>query len=396
VTKDVDNESEINKESYFESSFNGEEEETCEILNLLKKESALAVQGYIGDTSIEFLVDTGASCTLISEEIYDKLLQDGNCKPKKISKSLKMADGTPLPVRGKLEADIKMGDVEVTHEVIGAKINDQGILGYDFMKLHNCLVDVGAGEMQVEGQKIPCIGDTDGVVLRVKETVVLFPEAEQIIEVNSDGAEMAEGEYLLVESIPKCQEKYGIEVAASLISREAKQSAVRIRNPLAEEVTLYKGTRIAEAHPVQVLSVFDKEDEADHNQEKIVPLLRDFKSNSHGPSELFKKLEQEDSNQDFPEVPVHLRDLHEKSIRNIRSREKRLVKDLFWKFKDVFQTDKMDIEKLNSQFGEREIQTGNAAPIIQRPRRTPTAFQRLTKGRPTSCHGVASKDQNGD
>jgi hypothetical protein len=49
----------------------------------------------------------------------------------------------------------------------------------------------------------------------------------------------------------------------------------------------------------------------------------------------------------------------------------------------------MDIGKLNSQFGEHEIQTGNAASIIQRPRRTPTAFQRLKKGRPTACHGVA-------
>jgi hypothetical protein len=212
-------------------------------------------------------------------------------------------------------------------------------------------------------------------VLRVKETVVLFPEAEQIIEVNSVGAEMAEGECLLVESIPKCQEKYGIQVAASLISREAKQSVVRILNPLAEEVTLYKGTRIAEAHPVQVLSVLDKEDEADHNQEMTVRYLRDFKSNSQGPSESIKKLEQEDSNPDLPDIPIHLRDLYEKSTQNIQSREKHLVKDLFWKFKDVFQTDKMDIGKLNSQFGEHEIPTGNAAPVRQRPRRTPMAFR---------------------
>ena len=71
-------------------------------------------------------------------------------------------------------------------------------------------------------------------------------------------------------------------------------------------------------------------------------------------------------------VPEHLQDLFNRSTKDLGEREKGQVAALLKNFKDSFSRDDWDIGLTN--LAEHEIQTGNAAPIKQPPRRVPLAY----------------------
>ncbi len=115
------------------------------------------VSARIGKTELSFLVETGASCTIVSEDIFrelKKLPEAG--KVFNESRKLQAADGSFVRVLGKLKLPVKLGKVVVQHEVIGANITDSGILGYDFLKQHKCNIDIDRGELIIMGTRVAC------------------------------------------------------------------------------------------------------------------------------------------------------------------------------------------------------------------------------------------------
>ena len=110
----------------------------------------------LGGRKMPMLIDTGASKTIISEKAYNSipvdrrpLLLSGVQVPK-----LELAEGTPLSVKGCVRAEISVGSASVAHNLIVAAISDPGILGMDFLREHNCQIDVGAGKVTINGTKV--------------------------------------------------------------------------------------------------------------------------------------------------------------------------------------------------------------------------------------------------
>jgi len=105
------------------------------------------VPGKVCGTPVEFLVDSGANISLISSEVYKSI-------PIKLRPSLRRwpsdtstADGTPLTVHGFAEFPITVGDslTIYNHILCVAMISTAAILGYDFLRQNNAILDVGKG-----------------------------------------------------------------------------------------------------------------------------------------------------------------------------------------------------------------------------------------------------------
>ena len=75
---------------------------------------------------------------------------------------------------------------------------------------------------------------------------------------------------------------------------------------------------------------------------------------------------------DENEVPDHLRDLYERSIIGKDVKQQRVVAGLLKKYGETFSKAEWDIGLTN--LAEHSIDTGNAPPIKQRPRRVPMAY----------------------
>ena len=76
-------------------------------------------------------------------------------------------------------------------------------------------------------------------------------------------------------------------------------------------------------------------------------------------------------------LPPHLHDLYNNSIQNKNEGGKREIRKLLYDFQDVFSKDESDLGV--THLGEHKIETGDALPVKQRPRRTPMARVALEK-----------------
>ena len=371
----------------------------------------MTVDGFIGNTSISFLVDTGASCTLLSEGKYQAISREEKLNLKKLSgRMLRQADGTPLSTMGKLDAQIRIGSVVVQHEVIVAKISDEGIIGYDFLAKHGCKIDVGKCEFHLNGKKIHCAANdqlkenTDmdcqnkeesatqsepfqtplqkkvsstcenRKILCVANTTEVMPQAEQLLEVTLKTQQENTIQNFLVEPLSKFEIINNIKVAPSLTNLKKEQIIVRVVNPNKETTTIFKGTEIAQLIPVtEEINTGLTENEETYNKEMSIRYLFESKEESPGSGEEIKQVKTPSVKENL--IPGHLASLFQESTKEMNKDESEMVASLLRKYQNVFQKDKNDLGRLSQNFGEHEIPTGDAIPIRQRPRRTPIAFK---------------------
>lgn len=169
------------------------------VCSINRFERRMTVTGKIGVTKVNFLVDTGARCTIISEKMYRELCRDENYQLGVLTgRKLQLADGAPMPVLGLLNGLVQLGSVAVMHEIVVAGISEEGIIGYDFLKIHGCIIDIVRDELQLKGRKVP---------LNAPEGNRLEESVEQNNAVfNQDRTETLETECSTIHQVQKIRE----------------------------------------------------------------------------------------------------------------------------------------------------------------------------------------------
>ena len=90
------------------------------------------------------LFDMGASCSCISQSLFDHLLEDHNVKMKLKQMNLKVgqADGTSLLPPGVVVLQVKLHTYTFSHPVIVCvKLQQDMLLGFDFTKHFSIEID---------------------------------------------------------------------------------------------------------------------------------------------------------------------------------------------------------------------------------------------------------------
>ena len=134
------------------------EEGVCRITHHVE---GMTVMGNVDGVPVCFRIVTGARRTLISKKKFDEVTQRSHNKVLKLEgKNLNTAKGMPLSRQGTVNAHVHMGPVEVKHEISVAEINDEGIIGADFLRSHRCAIDVSESEFKVQGQRTKGVAET--------------------------------------------------------------------------------------------------------------------------------------------------------------------------------------------------------------------------------------------
>ncbi len=99
-------------------------------------------------TRASFLVDTGATVTLLREDVWER----SNVTRKKLepwSKSrLVGVDGTPLHAHGSALVALNLnGDLYQTDVVVVSAVTTKAILGLDFLQRYKASVDIGKRQL---------------------------------------------------------------------------------------------------------------------------------------------------------------------------------------------------------------------------------------------------------
>ena len=346
------------------------------------------IEGHVQGTEVNFTVDTGASRTVLSRRAFQQIPFAKRPLLKK-SNMLASADGKPLHELGKAIFDIKLEDLPFEIEVVVAEIEDEALLGLDVLMKADCgpaNLRLSDGIMLLGDTSIPCqqIGLPERVrKIRVADNFSIPPRSEMLIDVFIDRYEDDQilGSFdFVLDPTEDILQRYPVVMAPTIVNIEKDvTSLVRILNPFDTEFTLYQDTVIGEAEslikePEILVSCEDKAEVSNFS------VVRRIKLGDHKPVQwetntgiirnISKKGTADGGKSGI--VPDYSQDLFLESTKERSAEECDIICNLLNKFSNAFSKNDMDLGLTN--LTEHCIETGDARPVKQPPRRVPLAY----------------------
>ena len=121
----------------------------------------MIVNGFADSKPTSFTVDTGATVSIVRPDLLS------NCQPLISSCTVQTVTGSPVKVLGKVDARVRLGFLEFSHQMLVADIVDEVILGTDTMNAYGFVVDLRENVLKVGQEKIKlCMAKMTGDVYK--------------------------------------------------------------------------------------------------------------------------------------------------------------------------------------------------------------------------------------
>ncbi|KAJ8944075.1 hypothetical protein NQ318_005985 [Aromia moschata] len=223
-------------------------------------ERSLVIHGYLDDKWCSFIIDTGATRTILRPNILPK-------PPKELPRHVKLetATGEQIPVHGELNVKIQLGSKIMYHRVLTADIRDDCILGLDILSKHGFVVDIKNRIIQIQNEEIvmaPKLQDYNQSRRIIIEEDIQIPQgSENIVIARLDG----NGEGLSTGIVEARERNDGLLVARSLV-QIINQIPVRIANISNKKIILKKNEVLRRCEPVEKIVKCEEVNQARTNQ----------------------------------------------------------------------------------------------------------------------------------
>lgn len=302
--------------------------------------NSLAIQGTINGTDCKMTLDTGASRTIVNPN----LVKTATGHKRRINCRLLTASGQPIPVLGETSVTMYVGGSSYSHNVIVAEIVDDCILGLDFMKKHNCKINVADGVFKCGEEEIFILGGACGKVACAKKVIIPGrAEAQVLVELPPAGKKKS-NRCVLIEDTPTKTSSQKLMTARTLVSGSSN-AVVRVLNLGDREICLNKGDVIGKCEEVvwmkKCSSMTGADSAKSNNYGLVTELLDDCKS-------------------------------------NLTYSQSMKAKKFLQRYANIFSSQEGDLGR--TSMVQHRIDTGSERPIRQRARRIPIAKEKEVEG----------------
>lgn len=320
------------------------------------REMNIAGRLYLQDSigvKVTCLIDTGATTSFISWKIFEELAEgDSNWLEDEQGKTY-TAGAIELPTMGRIELTLEIGGAELAHNFIVAHIEENVILGMDFLRQNKVQWNWEEGTLDVGDEKVPwetSEGRWGACRVVVDETTTIPAQHEAIIPGRLIHPERTAPTGVLLLRKAFLYE-HQLCLASAIVSKKHATLPIRVMNPHDEPIVVPKGVDIAIYSPVKEVVGTLKEEEG---------------GDLFDPAYLRRMLAGE---RESRTLPRELQELWERSTPELDERQGQQVKQLLLDFQDVFAVEGQPLAKTN--LVTHQIDTGTAKPIWIPPRRMP-------------------------
>ena len=105
------------------------------------------VKGEVFGQELDFLFDTGAQCTVVSGQVWDRVPTQDRPPLTETGVSLMTVAGQWMPVRGSLDLTIQLQGRPVTCQVLVSDMVEEAVLGADVLEQLRAQWDWDTGTM---------------------------------------------------------------------------------------------------------------------------------------------------------------------------------------------------------------------------------------------------------
>ena len=311
------------------------------------------VSAVVMEMQLKFMVDTGAAVSLLSSRIWSTL---GGEKVVQLSpwggKQIIGVIGSPLMVLGVCTLDLRFTDIVIqTDFVVVDSLAVEAIIGLDFLESQGCVVDLPNKVLQVKGLLVPLersqsMDDSQQISADVAVVETLFIPPFSEIQTMALCNPVIDHRTWLIEG---SRADLPILIAGALVTStptgQGGYVPILIVNPLPTDVTIYEGTRVAKASPVESMMVAPV-GEVPSRWSPTVPQVSSQKN-------------------------IMLQKMVERSTSDLTADEKEELYRLLLEYADVFAESSVELGR--TSLIKHSIDTGNEHPIRQPCRRVPPA-----------------------
>ena len=242
--------------------------------------SGMFVNVQICDKNVKLLVDTGATLSILSDNLYNSLKSSlgGEHKLTKVKREILSATDEPVKCSGKTVMSIKIGNKIYKQEFAIAEISTDGVIGLDFLNKYRCKVDIVNRKLLIDSDEVPMIsqGSIGCYRISVSETCSIPLRSEMTVYENVN---ISEKDYLsagvsLIEPEESFTKTDRGLVAKTLVENN-KSVPLRIMNVSSDVKTIHSGTFVASLSPID--KVMGSDEQYSHTQgETLSPALNDL------------------------------------------------------------------------------------------------------------------------
>jgi len=325
----------------------------------------------IGGLQFPALVDTGASVTAISANVWDKYLsQTSLCLDSSSVSCITSVNGLPLVTLGKVWLNFSIESEVFPFEIYVIKdLTHDVVIGRDFLQKYCSKIDFIEKIVQFSEPDDPLpfpngcdddrndkVANDDNCVCSVHaEYSFTIPAQSEVVVVGklslvSEGVINQPSEiYGLVTPNSDLPHRYSVFGASELVKVSSHGTIpVRIVNPSSQPVKIYRRTKLADFEQIENdLATFEICDERQSNMCEV----------KTGPSASGCQRQPQDDYSEFPDLSDSV----------LNEDEKVKFRNLFKKYRDVFAFPGDQLGR--TSLVQHVIETGDAMPIKQRPYR---------------------------
>ena len=221
---------------------------------------AYHVSGSVNGAPVRFMLDTGATVSLIREDVRRKVV-GANTTLAKCNLRLVGVEGSAIAILGVATLETLFASIIVTGDFIVAKtLSTEAIIGLDFLEQNHCTINTEQKVLHLCGKALPLKGaedcaktpvdmpQTTSASLSESLRIPPYSEIEATAEVAMLKHTVASGTVWVTESFHTTD--LPVIVANALVTPQQDNGTVtiplRIINPSADAVTLHKGTKVAQ------------------------------------------------------------------------------------------------------------------------------------------------------
>ena len=334
------------------------------------------VQGEVNNAEVVFIIDTGASVSMLSREIFDRIKEPERPLLRPSSSVIRNAEGRQIATYGEAVFSLRMANLTVEKCLIVADLTDDVLVGADMLQEADLLLS--QKKMVLQGQTVPLVirrAETRKVT--VARTVTIPGMTEMVVDVTLKKQEVEPYRSYCVEACPTLMDKYRVVMASSLVDvRRGPEQKVRVLNPFPRAVTLHRKQVVGTASPVEEVEVLEAVEDVEEvgnlsslRRIRLATRAEDSKVDSDGveppPQKVFE-------GRDL--LPDHVREMFDAAALGRSEEQKQKLAELFAKNADVFSRNDTDLGCTN--LVEHVIDTGDSPPLKSAPRRIPLAYQK--------------------
>ena len=367
-------------------------------------DSSLYLSGKVNDQPTSMLLDTGAAVTLISSDEWDRLDSTKKTLEPAIG-SLMSATKENLQIMGIVEAELQIGTRVYCHPVVVVKkLSHPCLLGSDFFAKHHCTIRYESATLEVGDEEIPLRRQSDEPkICRVILGKSLKIPAQTEMIVPGKLARGGESSHLTPGMIEKKKGPTPFTTGRTLVKSNHGKLPIRVANFTDKPIRMRTNQTLGWFHPVTEISGHkdNKHVDAKENGEAQEHLAAaELAATNAGtpctpdpvPSPVLKQecmgaasIAATSSGTPCTPDPVQSPMLQERIQKllekleidqiDLTGQQRAKLIALIEEYQDIFSMEDLDIG--HTTVVEHRIETGDAVPIKQRPRRVPPHQQRF-------------------